>query len=128
MPLRRAATICPIGHSRPLLIQYCPSPGYERRTLCAASSDSRAWQRPMSFVRVHTMVKTVRKPDGARRRSGVSAVVGWVLLRESKRSKIAERIIVRSRAHSTAAEPVAAIVLPLDKIALDLEQAPPLPP
>lgn len=98
------------------------------RTLCAASFDSRAWQRPMSFVRVHTMVKTVRNLTVLGAGLGVSAVVGWLLLRESKRSKIAERIIVRSRAHSTAAEPVAAIVLPLDKIALDLEQAPPPTP
>ncbi|MEP0761992.1 MAG: DUF4332 domain-containing protein [Chloroflexota bacterium] len=70
------------------------------------------------------MVKTVRNLTVLGAGLGVSAVVGWLLLRESKRGKIAERIIVRSRAHNAPAEPVAEIVLPLDKIALDLEQTP----
>ncbi len=72
------------------------------------------------------MVKTVRNLAVLGAGLGVSAVVGWLLLRESKRGKIiAERFVVRSRAHSAAAEPVAEIVLPLDKIALDLEETPP---
>ena len=72
------------------------------------------------------MVKTVRNLSVLGAGLGVSAVVGWLLLRESKRGKIAERmIIVRSRTREAVPEPVAEIMLPLDKIELDLEPSPP---
>ncbi|MCL4236811.1 MAG: DUF4332 domain-containing protein [Anaerolineae bacterium] len=68
------------------------------------------------------MVKTVRNLTVLGAGLGVSAVVGWLLLRESKRGKIAERFVVRSRTHDAVAEPVAEIALPLDQI--DLENSP----
>lgn len=69
------------------------------------------------------MVKTVRNLTVLGAGLGVSAVVGWLLLRESRRGKIAERFVVRSRTHDATTEPVAEIVLPLDRI--DLEETPP---
>ncbi len=69
------------------------------------------------------MVKTVRNLTVLGAGLGVSAVVGWLLLRESRRGRLAERMIVRSRALEAAAEPVTKIMLPLDKIELQPEPA-----
>ena len=69
------------------------------------------------------MVKTVRNLTVLGAGLGVSAVVGWLLLRESRRGRLAERMIVRSRALEAAPEPVTEIMLPLDKIELQPEPA-----
>lgn len=45
-----------------------------------------------------------------------SAVVGWLLLKESKRGGLAERFLVRSRVRQPAPEPLPEIKLPLDRL------------
>jgi predicted flap endonuclease-1-like 5' DNA nuclease len=69
------------------------------------------------------MVKTVRNLTVLGAGLAVSAVVGWLLLRESRRGKLAERVFVRSRLREATSEPVTEIILPLDKIELQPEPA-----
>lgn len=54
-----------------------------------------------------------------------SAVVGWLLLKESKRGRLAERFLVRSRIREAAPESMPAIKLPLDTLEAETATAEP---
>jgi predicted flap endonuclease-1-like 5' DNA nuclease len=62
------------------------------------------------------MYKAVRNSIMLGAGLAVSAVVGWLLLKESKRGKLAARFLVRSRVHEAGPEPLPEIRLPLDTL------------
>lgn len=62
------------------------------------------------------MYKAVRNSIVLGAGLAASAVVGWLLLKESKRSKLAARFLVRSRVHEVGPEPLPEIKLPLDTV------------
>ncbi len=68
------------------------------------------------------MYKAVRNSIVLGAGLAASAVVGWLLLKESKRGKLAARFLVRSRVHEAGPEPLPEIRLPLDT--LETEPAP----
>ncbi len=68
------------------------------------------------------MYKAVRNSIVLGAGLAASAVVGWLLLKESKRGKLAARFLVRSRVHEAGPEPLPEIKLPLDT--LEAEPAP----
>jgi len=68
------------------------------------------------------MYKAVRNSIVLGAGLAASAVVGWLLLKESKRGKLAARFLVRSRVPDAEPEPLPEIKLPLDT--LEAEPAP----
>jgi predicted flap endonuclease-1-like 5' DNA nuclease len=54
-----------------------------------------------------------------------SAVVGWLLLKESKRGRFAERFLIRSRMREATLETIPAIKLPLDTLEVEAATAAP---
>jgi predicted flap endonuclease-1-like 5' DNA nuclease len=62
------------------------------------------------------MHKTARNLTALGFGLGVSAVVGWLLLRESKRGKKLPAITVKSRRHDAGSDDMPPIVLPLEAL------------
>jgi hypothetical protein len=71
------------------------------------------------------MHKTARNLTALSLGLSVSAIVGWLLLRESKRGRELPTITVKSRSHDAGLEDMPPIVLPLDALeSSDEEPAP----
>ena len=73
------------------------------------------------------MVKAARNAMVLGAGLAVSAVVGWLLFRESKRGKLAERLLVRSRVSEAVPEPMPEIKLPLDTLEEEVSTRPATP-
>ena len=62
------------------------------------------------------MHKTARNLTALSLGLSVSAIVGWLLLRESKRGRELPSITVKSRSHDAGLDDMPPIVLPLDAL------------